>query len=104
MPTTAPIKPNYDLPWVRGEEHVATEGTSFWQRQREAKGWTREDVEALSDYVLCVPLQMLWEEHVTMPDVQYLTTLAFLYETSPGRLLDDCYEEKGRVLIAEDQD
>jgi hypothetical protein len=37
-------KKDWRWPWVRGDEYIEQEGTSFWQRLREERGWSREDV------------------------------------------------------------
>lgn len=101
-----PIKPDYTQPWVRGWEYILTEGTTFWTRLREERGWTREQVHELTDYVLSPAEQELLEGEwgPGMPTLAQLELLAVLYGRRPGELLDECYEEKGYVLIAEDDD
>lgn len=104
--TLKPIKPDFSLPWVRGWEHVSQEGSSYWRKLREARGWTRDDVYELTDWMINPATQALIEQEYgpCMPDREELEYLAFLYGRKPGEMLDECYEEIGRVLAAEAAD
>jgi len=97
------IKPDYSKPWVRGEEYICQEGTEFWRRLREERDWTMDDVELLTDGMVTIPAQMIFEDYPGQPDLHELVALAVIYDTSPGKLLDDCYESKGREIM-EDED
>ena len=99
-----PIKPDYTQAWVRGQEHIGQEGTSFWTDIRKARGWSRDDVYELTDWLLCPAEQEILESEwgPGMPDRDQLEILAVLYGCKPGALLDECYEIKGRELLAED--
>lgn len=106
MSKITPIKPNYDLPWVRGWEYVIQEGSSYIQHARKARGWTRENVWDLSDGVLDPATQALIEGDYGIGhpwEIDQLVTYAVLFETTPGRLLDTIYETKGTQLLAEDR-
>lgn len=100
-----PIKPDYKLAWVRGWEHVNQEGTGFIQREREARGWTRDDVYEMADWMLDPNTQGLIEGEYGpgLPfEIDHLVVYAVLFEMKPGELLDAIYEEKGRELLVED--
>lgn len=102
-----PIKPNYELPWVRGMEYVRQEGSTLVQRMREERGWTRDDVHELTDWALDPnTLGLIEGEYgAGIPwEIEHLDMLAVLFDTTPGKLLDRIYEEKGHELIAEDDD
>lgn len=88
--------------WQRGAEYVAQEGSELWQKLREERGWSREDVEEKTDLV-CWERQTMFEDRPDMPDLQELEALATIYETSPGALLDRCFEEKGKELREEEE-
>jgi len=45
----------------------------------------------------------MFEDLPEMPNLEELEALAFLYGTSPGALLDRCYEERGRFLREEEE-
>lgn len=96
------IKPDYNLVWVRGSEYISQEGTSFWARLRVERGWSRDDVYELSDWILNPGTQSLFEGDwgPCMPSLEEIEALAVLYGRKPGELLDECYEEKGRELLA----
>lgn len=103
--TMEPIKPDYSKAWVRGEEHIGQEGTGFWQRKREQRGWSREDVYELTDFVLDpLTLGLIEGDYGCggVWDMRQLIDLAHLYGESPGAMLDQCFEEMGRELMAED--
>lgn len=100
-----PIKPDYSQAWVLGHEHISQEGTTFWQRKREEKGWTREDVHELTDWQLDPNTLGLIEGDYgpgTVWELDHLTTLAVLYGMRPGEMLDACFEEKGFQILEED--
>lgn len=102
-----PVKVDYTQPWVRGDEYIGTEGTSFWQRLREAAGLTREDVSDLTREQgwVTVGQQMDIEGDEgpgTIWRIADLVALAHVYGRSPGELLDACLEEKGCELLAGD--
>lgn len=105
--TLAPVKHDFSKAWVRGWEHIAQEGTSYFQRLREARGWSRQDVWDLTDGHLDPGVQAVYEGEwapAWAPDVDTLIDLAHIYGTSPGQLLDGCFEEKGRELLAEEEE
>lgn len=100
-----PIEADYELPWVRGHEYIGQEGTDYWRKLREARGWTHEDVYELTNCLLTPGQQMIIEGEYTggwVSDVDDLIVLAVLYGRKPGELLDECFESKGREL-AEDE-
>lgn len=84
--------------WELGQESVDQEGTGFWQRLREERGWSREDVEERTDGMIRAWEQIGWEDDLAFPDVEQLAELARLYDTTPGSLLDNCYCEKGEPI------
>lgn len=99
-----PIQPDYDQAWVVGEEHVGQDGTYFWKRLREEQGWSQEDVYALTGFMLSPPEQMMIESAYQpgyVGDVRQLVMLAVIYGRKPGELLDECFEDAGREIIAE---
>lgn len=98
-----PIEPDFSQDWVRGAEHTAQEGSEFWQKKREEKGWSREDVEQLTDGMVIVERQTMFEDRPDFPDLQELEALAHIYETSPGALLDAAFEEWGALLRSEEE-
>lgn len=102
--TLKPIKEDFRWPWARGEEHIRQEGTSFWQRLREERGWTRQDVWELTDYVLD-PAQQAVIEGDYQPglvwEMEDLCALATLYGRAPGELLDASFDEAGEMLLGE---
>lgn len=105
MPETqTPIEPDFSKAWVRGEEYIGQEGSSYWTRIREGRGWSRDDVYELTDYQLCPAAQELLESEwgPSMPDLHELILLAHLYGERPGDLLNECFEQKGRELLAGD--
>jgi hypothetical protein len=97
------VQPDFDQAWVVGHEYIDQEGTTFWKKLREDHGYSREDVEAMSTGLcyLSIPEQALFEDYPGMPSVEHLVTLAAIYDTTPGALLDRCFEEKGKELIEE---
>lgn len=100
-----PIKPDYSKAWVRGYEQVTQEGTSYFTRLREERGWTREQVYELTDWMLDPATQALIEGDYGIGgiwDFDHLYWLAVLYDKSPGDILNEIYEEKGRELLAEE--
>lgn len=100
-----PIKADYSLAWVCGMEYVNQEGSGVVQRMREERGWSREDVYELTDYMLNPnELGMIEGEYGPgVPfEIEHLTTLAVLFGCRPGELLDRIYEEKGSRLLEED--
>lgn len=103
----APIRPDYDKAWVRGWEYIGQEGTGYFERLRLERGWTREDVWQLTDGHLDPGVQAVYEGEFApawLPDLETIIELANLYGTSPGKLLDGCFEEKGRELLAEEEE
>jgi hypothetical protein len=105
MPDISPVKPDYSQAWVRGWEYISQEGTSFWTGLREAHGYTRDHINELADGTLPPPVQELFECDwgPSLPELDDLITLATVYGCKPGELLDRCFEEKGRILIAEEE-
>lgn len=97
-----PIKPDYDKAWVRGWGHINQEGTTYWRELREQRGWSREDIELLTDGCVPPPVQEMFEDYPTMPSREDLEALAIVYSSTPGRLLDSCYEAKGAELLTEE--
>jgi hypothetical protein len=89
-----------------GSEYVSQEGTTFWERLRTERGWTRDDVERLTEKEATegfgVPViherQEMFEERPDFPDLQELEALATLYDMTPGQLLDRCYTEEGERI------
>lgn len=102
--TATKIKPDYTQPWERGAEYVWQEGTGVWQKLREDAGLTREQFHEATDWFLHPARQELIEDALGWPEYEELEWYARLAGTSPGRLLDRIFEEKGRELIAEDAD
>lgn len=100
-----PKEPDYNLPWVRGWEYICQEGQDYILKQRDQRGWTREDVHDMTEGSLDPNTQGLIEGDYgggQIPDLDDLVCYAILFDTSPGKLLDDILEQKGRQLLAED--
>lgn len=102
-----PIEEDFSQPWVRGHEYICQEGTNYWLKQREARGWTHDEVHDLTDGALTPAMQMLIEGEYTggwVEDVSQLVVLAVLYGRKPGEMLDECFETKGRELVEQEAD
>jgi len=56
-----------------------------------------------AELCVCWQRQAMFEELPEMPTLRELEALAVLYETSPGHLLDECYERVGRKLREEEE-
>lgn len=89
--------------WRIGAEYISQEGSRLWQQLREERGWTRGVVEEKTDWFVIHERQEMFEDRPDMPDIGELESLAILYGTSPGALLDRCYETKGRELREEEE-
>lgn len=101
----APIKPDYTKAWVLGWEYISQEGTSYFERLRLERGWSREDVWQLTDGHLDPGVQAVYEGEFAaawVPDLETIIDLAHIYGMTPGQILDECFEEKGREILAEE--
>lgn len=98
-----PIGPDFSRDWVVGAEHIAQDGSDFWQKKREQMGWSRQEVEELTDGMVIVERQTMFEDRPYFPELDELEALAHIYATSPGALLDACFEERGMLLRGEEE-
>ena len=92
-----PVKPNFNLPWERGLEHIEQEGSPIGL-MREERGWTKGDIYELSGFELHPAQQELYEDLPGLPSLDDLVRYARVFGFSPGELLDKLFRREAERL------